>query len=239
MDCNQPLSDDQISAALDGSADEQTQQHLKDCPDCQSRLNDARHFESNLTSKLFRHDCPSANRLRDYAMAFMNTAQAAEMATHLEICARCRAELAEIQAFLSADEVILEAESPEVTETSAQIFAKLGDLILRPVRGQMVAAVRGEAQEPMRFETEGLTLFIEIEHKQDVYTVIGQIIATDQDRWGGALVECRQDNRVIATAFVKEVGIFSCDMPEARPFDLRIIPETGQSVFISNIQPGP
>ena len=237
MDCNQPLSDDQITAALDNELDELAQEHLNGCPACQARLESARRFESRLKQRLYRFECLPPNLLRDYAMDLLDSGQVSRVDAHLGNCPLCRNEVADLRAFLEVDELEI-AESPAQPESSLlDIFKRFGDLIPRPASARPASVLRGVGREPMQFEAEDLTLFIEIEKQQNGYAVMGQIIAIEQDKWIGALIECRQENQVVATSFVSEAGIFSCELPDLQSTSLRIIPETGRPVFIENIQP--
>ena len=49
-----PLTDDQLSAALDGEADQVVLDHLERCPSCTARLEQARRAERALAGRLYR-----------------------------------------------------------------------------------------------------------------------------------------------------------------------------------------
>jgi anti-sigma factor RsiW len=239
MESNLHLTEDQISAALDGMIDDGTRQHLEDCAACQALLAEAGQRENTLMDILFRHDCPSPDSLRDFAMTLLGDLENAAVLSHLQDCALCRAELAEMRAFVNSDELALE-EAPQAVSAkdSTDIFTQLGDLLLRGSTGRALPALRGEDQDLITFETEGFTMLIEIVQEAGAYAVMGQIIAANLSDWIGALVECRQEKQVRATAFVSEAGIFRCAPSVTGPINLRIIPESGRPIFVQDIKPG-
>src|SRR5438128_6726342 len=103
MKCNHPppLTPDQLSDAIDGSADEAVRAHLADCPSCAARLADARLAEERLRARLFRWDCPTSQQLGDYEQGRLAAPEAATVASHVEQCVRCTQELAELRAFMA------------------------------------------------------------------------------------------------------------------------------------------
>ena len=68
---NSPLSEDTLSAVIDGLVDDETSAHLAQCPGCRARLEAARAVEHSLHTRLYRFDCPSSQELADYHLGFV------------------------------------------------------------------------------------------------------------------------------------------------------------------------
>ena len=68
MECSSPppLTDDQLSAALDQTAVPDVIDHLASCASCAERLAAAQQAEQSLRSALYRWDCPAPQTLADY-----------------------------------------------------------------------------------------------------------------------------------------------------------------------------
>src|SRR5262245_19268329 len=102
MQCSSPppLTDNQITAALDGEADPAALAHLAQCPSCSARLADARRFERRAQRRLYRWDCPSSQLLGDYHLGLVTPGDERTVRRHLAQCARCAEELEELRRFL-------------------------------------------------------------------------------------------------------------------------------------------
>src|SRR5689334_6461597 len=101
MQCSEPpaLTDDQISAALDGASEPGVRDHLARCTSCARRLQQAQQIEQGLHRRLLRWDCPAPLELADYQLRRASPDEARAIELHLAGCARCRDELAELGAF--------------------------------------------------------------------------------------------------------------------------------------------
>ena len=68
MECSSPppLTDDQLSAALEQNAAPDVIDHLASCASCAARLDAAQQAEQSLRSALYRWDCPAPQTLAEY-----------------------------------------------------------------------------------------------------------------------------------------------------------------------------
>src|SRR5687768_13842228 len=98
-----PLNDEILSAVLDGDAAPEVLAHLESCADCAARLALARRFEGALSQRLHRWDCPPAQQLGDYHIGLVSFAEQRRIATHLEVCVACSAEIEELRVFLAEE----------------------------------------------------------------------------------------------------------------------------------------
>ena len=216
MPCNNPppLSDETISAILDGDTTPETEAHLQQCGDCAARLVEARQWEHAIAGQLHRWDCPSPQELGDYHLGSVTQARQRSIAAHLDVCVRCSAEIEDLRVFV-ADEVAAPIRSTETTTGQSQPRGRLRAMVaqlLPRTPGFAGAALRGSGDGPMIAQCSAATIVLEAQQlEQQTVRLTGQIAdeAGEQERWDGALVEVRQDNVLIAVAFVDDLGGFN------------------------------
>jgi hypothetical protein len=235
MDCRipPPLSDDQLSSALDGDADTEVQEHLTACPSCTARLEQARRIEQGLR-KLAFWDCPSPEELGEYELAMLDTAASQAVAAHLGGCGRCRAELEDLRALLGTPEPAARPAVPAAAPRPTPLRARLGELIARllPVPAAPALALRGAASRTLTAEAGDLTLMLDMTDAGQGVRIEGQLIGDALDPWLGAVVELRQGGALQSAALVDEFGGFSLGPLPAAPADLRITGEHGGTILL-------
>ena len=67
-----PLTEDQLSVALDGTADTAVHAQLSRCPYCAEQLAAARQIETALNQHLYRWDAPSPEALAAYVLSWLD-----------------------------------------------------------------------------------------------------------------------------------------------------------------------
>lgn len=239
-----PLSDDQLSTALDGEADAAVQQHLDQCPACAARLAQAHQIESHLKTQLHgmelqRQDCPPSHRLGEYHLGLVSQADERTMLRHIEQCRYCRAELDELRLFLSPQPAPAQQPAPARRRT---IGPRLGELVARllpsaEARTRPALALRGGAAAgPIMAEVEGTTLMLDLQPSADgSVLVLGQLIGDDVEHWVGALVELRQAGALLLTTVVDDLCSFSCERVPPGLASLRITDEQGRALLLDDV----
>jgi len=237
MQCSAPpaLTDDQISAAIDGAADPAVQAHVAQCPGCAQRLVHARQMEQSLRTRLYRWDCPSPQQLADYQLRRVDAGQARAIEAHLAGCARCTEELADLGQFLAAD-APLEAPQPAPMRPKASPW---GALFARPQPQRPAVALRGAGAGPLMAVAGDTTIFLDVQPAAGQIAMQGQLVDADQDRWVGALVEVRQSGALVATAEVDDLGSFACAALPAGATELRITPQHGRMIVLTDLELNP
>jgi anti-sigma factor RsiW len=234
-----PITDDQISAALDGLADPTVQNHIAQCPGCAVRIEQAQSLEATLKRTLNRWDCPPSQRLGEYVLALIaNPSAERSIIRHLDQCARCKAEVAELGAFLSADTASVKAQQPvqQPARAEAAWGQSFGRILARIIPRSPALALRGAATGPIMAEADGTTVVLDVQRvAEGQVTILGQVVAADQDLWTGALVELRQSGAIQATTTADDLGSFSCGPFAAGPIQLAITPPVGQTVVLPQI----
>ena len=236
MDCSAPppLTDDQLSAALDAVEDDGVRSHLVRCAFCAGRLAHARALEQRGAGALYRWDCPPAAALRDYHMGLVGPADAATLASHVQRCPRCAAELNELAVFLGPDA------APPLTPSrppAPRAWPGLRELVASLMPRAAGPALRGAGRQPLLATAGDIAVLIDFAPAADgTVALIGQLIdAEDQDRWAGALVEVRQAAELRATATLDEAGGFACAAVAPGPAELRITDLDGTSLHVPHI----
>jgi hypothetical protein len=237
-----PLTDDQISDALDGLADADVHAHLDSCPACAARLVEARRLEVRLHADLRRWDCPPPQLLADYHLGRVDAEQDRALIRHLTGCASCRAEVEELRMFLLDDEPQPGAVPTFATRQPAapapQRRTALGPLIASLLPRAAASVLRGAAPTSVQAEAGDATILLDIQSSGGQAIVQGQVVAEDQERWTGALIELRQSGALRATAPVDDLGTFTLGPLPIAIVELRLSPPGGRMVVIPDVDLG-
>lgn len=226
------LTEDQISAAIDGEADDSVREIIASDPATAAFVEEARKFENTLRQKLYRWDCPGTQELANYHQGLLSVFEASVIEEHVRHCSKCQQDLAELQDFLAAD---LDDDSSLELEHKLSIdmrFRRSEELLIQPHLSSEMALVemRGEDDNKRSFQVNaiGLTLFLEAEPEDEEWEITGAIVADDVEEQPGLkhiIVEFWQDNRLIAAIFTDEDGNFETKiaLEAEQPFILRAI----------------
>jgi len=238
MECSSPpaLSDDALSAILDGAAAESALDHLAACPSCAARVQEARQAERLLRARLRRFDCPPPDRLGEYHLSMLPADEERAIRSHLATCVRCQEELEQLRTFMLADD-------PEALPAPAPAFAaprrverrppRLRELVARLLPPAPSMALRGAATRTRTYEAGGVTVLLDLQPSAGGVVVAGQLLADNEEQWAGALVEARQSGALVATAALDDLAMFRIGPLAAAPADLRIASPAGASFVIA------
>lgn len=232
------LDDIEIAKYVDGEADEIVAAHIKECQFCLEKANRWALSQNRLKKQLYRTSCPSPMELGDYHLRLLAAPQMLLVAQHIQECAFCRREVAELADFLK-DHV------PEVglLKRAKLLFARLtggpavSGMLEEGSFGPALLALRGEAKGPLTFGADGIIVILEIEPgSEGTAKILGQVAAEDQDQWTGALVELRQGPRLLFSSTVDDLGAFRFEgvLPGAQR--LRIISKDSSLIVVSNFE---
>jgi hypothetical protein len=211
----EPLSDADILAFVEGEAGAEIVAHIQQCPHCATLAADYARLQHGLRQRLFRFDCPAAQRLGEFYLDLLPPEQRAEIAAHLERCVRCQDDLEALHQFMTG--VPLEI-APGWLAVVRRVVARL----VPPTPGfgpslapqPAYAGLRGPvAAGPQRYAADDLSIDLAVEDDRSqpgrrlligLVTRPGQDLAVLED----TPVELRQDGRSVATARVDDVGNF-------------------------------
>jgi anti-sigma factor RsiW len=228
-----PLTEDQITVALDGEAEPSIYDHLARCESCAARLAQAQQFERTLKAGLRRWDCPAPQQLSDYHLGLVSQDDARAIARHLEHCARCSDEIEEMRTFLIAD---ASPRLPAPRPPARPRRLRPTELIARLLPRAPALAVRGSVG-PIKAEADGVTIFLDVQPADGGRVILmGQVVADAKERWVGALVELRQAGILCATAALDDLGSFSAGPLPAGSTELRVTPVSGPSLVLLDIE---
>jgi hypothetical protein len=93
--CRRPpsLNDIDLIAAVDGEAEEEVLDHLRDCPHCAQRAQDIDELQQLLRQRLYRILCPSSDDLLAYRQGWLDERRRLDLRDHLRDCPHCGREL--------------------------------------------------------------------------------------------------------------------------------------------------
>lgn len=237
MECSNPppLTDDQISAVIDGSADPEVEAHLAACASCASRYAAARHFEQATKLQLYRQDCPPAQELADYHWGLLAHNVSTAIGEHLRSCPLCIAEREELRLFL-ADEHLTQPQAPPAPAPRLNLHTILAQIL----PGAPALALRGHADEPIVAEAGEHTILLSLRHEGTrAISITGQLLASPEEPWHTALVEVRQGGELSYMGRLDARGGFQCNLPSREPVDLRFIAEGEPAILITTLSLSP
>jgi len=194
------LDDTQIISYVEGEADEVIVAHLKKCPYCAERATRITLFQNQLRARLYRSTCPSSMELGDYHLGLLPASQKLVVAQHVRECPHCRREIAELEEFLAEPDVQL-----GLMEPVKRLVAQLISSGSAPAFG----ALRGESKGPLLFEADGVVITLDVSPGPNgQVSILGQVVADDQDSWTGANVELQQEDTSSLTTSLDDLGAF-------------------------------
>jgi hypothetical protein len=231
MECNTPppLTDDELSLALDGLADDGIQQHLVQCPACAERLDAMRQFETDLQGRLRRFECPPPRQLADYHVGMLDDEVSAAVQKHVVECPRCQKELEMLVGFLNlspqelvADKIIPLFPSKNVLRAgSVQVIGSL--------------ALKGLDDETSHDAKAGsASIFLESKAAPKGYVLTGQVVDSQVD-WTGAIAEAWQEGTQQQVRLLDDMGEFSFELTGRTPVTLHITSAGGLILTVENI----
>ncbi len=241
MECTipPPLSDEDLSLALDGMASQSVLDHLAQCEGCAARLEEARQFELSLKARLFRIECPKPDELGDYQLARISGERIQAIEAHLTRCPHCRSELEEIRTFLREEIASPPTRRPvprrvENDRRPSRNWLQTLATLLPPVPQ---AVLRGASNERIiRAQTEDGTMVRLAAHVEDDRVVVQGQILGDPAVWVGALVEVRQADHLRVITTVLESGQFRFELASTDDLiRLKISSATGSMIVVNNV----
>jgi anti-sigma factor RsiW len=239
MTCISPpeLPDASLLKFLDGEADEQVERHLQKCEHCRARANALARMQGNLTRSLYRFECPSPNTLGEYHMGLLTRSDEEEVRTHLERCPHCSAEVARLEAYMSALREDLEVSQAErVKVWVARLVSGVeGALASGPRLAPVAAGVRGDEDEPLIFTAEGAQIALDIhadEQKSGKSVLMGLVTGLDVEGWQ---VQIWQDAELVAKARIDPSGNFLFQDLSSGEYDL-ILSDAETEIHIPTVK---
>ncbi len=239
-----PLTEDEISSVVDGNVSRRARAHLRRCGFCAARVAEARRIESTLAGRLHRFDCPSAQHLGDYAFGLLDEAEARAIIPHLESCARCSGELADLREFLQSDapRTAAAADSMEVAQKTERQTrpSRLGidEIVARLLPRAPGLAFRGTSmgREPMVAEVGDTVITLEVQPAtREKVHLTGMLATLEPEAWDGAVALLWIDGEVREATTLDENGGFAFGPMPSGIATVRITPEHGATLVVPEI----
>ena len=233
MGCNsrETLTEEQLSAAIDGQASDNVLEHLASCPICSARLALARTAETTMRTRLYRFDCPSSQELTDYHMGLVNSTTDRQITRHLALCVTCQAEIETLRSFMHTDHPYAHLVAP--TQAAPSLSSALHDLIASILPPTPQLALRGNSLRNLTARAGSTTLMLVPERdKSGQLTLAGQILDDDIDQWIGAQVEIYHNEHISHSSMIDELGGFALHAIPSETITLRVIPHKGRAIKV-------
>lgn len=255
MSCRFPpsLSDDMLFDAAVGNASNDTLNHLKDCEYCEERLHEVHQFIQAFEALLPRIDCPSPQKIVEYALTLSDTSNMPDMHSdaereqirmHLTECVSCSGELARWQKAEALPDVLDETKphvKPPQGKGTSQPHQRLE--LAAQYRGNVpdAASIRyrdGSSDEYFLDILAGnITLFLELRRSTDHWLLTGQLIDHDPThQWTGAGIELWQDGELVTLEILSEENDFKLNLNTLTPIDLRIHAANQRPLILEGVQ---
>jgi hypothetical protein len=170
--------------------------------------------------------------LGEYHLHLLAASEMLVIGQHLRKCPHCAHEVAQLESFL--DDQRLHPED-SLLGRAKLLIARLMDpeeLAFKPA----ATALRGESRGPITVAVEDIVIVLDLQPAAGSVTILGQIAASAQNDWTGALVELRRDNNLQVSGTVDELGAFRCDKVTPGSQELRITSRNGAIVVMANFE---
>ncbi len=228
MECTSPpaLDTRQLSAYVDGIADQQVIAHLARCPYCRAQARQLAAWQNRLTTRLYRLTCPTSEELGEYQLGLLQPDRVTAIQQHLRECPHCTREVLQLVDYLRDLAPTIEFTPLERVKV---LIAKLvsggaGDRQPgRPVFAPVMAGVRGEAEGPSIFQVDDVQIAIEIQDDAEqagAKIVLGLVTGLDST---GLNVILRHADQLVAATSVDRSGNFLIPRLQPGQYELSLI----------------
>jgi anti-sigma factor RsiW len=229
--CTKPgtFADWEFEASLDGAPSPEFTVHIAECAACAQRLGhlqrEADELNQVLPEPYERQDCPNGETLLAYRWGALDVAQQAVLARHLQTCAFCADDVAQLLGPISTTVPILRA--PGMTPDADDLLMRVGRTLsviaarLFSPPAELIPALRGD---PDATEKAVLTykiaerdweLMLMPSAQAAGYMLSGQLLGPSMDELSMASVTVLADNQFVQEAALDDSGWF--DLPDLPP----------------------
>jgi len=228
------IQDGDLMAFLDSEASTLVVDHLNRCPACQADTGDLAALAGEMGAALFRVACPPVDDLLAYQANLLGLGEQAQIRLHVQGCAHCQLELAELAAIpQSAAQAVTQA-PVTLSDQLRRVGKRLMDAVLVTPPAQSALQLRGDEQTRLVYEAGGFRVILAKVPPmvaENIWQIEGQMMAESDaaqallDRPGAlaiSLVAGDQAGGVVAEDVVDEVGFFFLEGVTAGLFTLRI-----------------
>lgn len=232
MECSTPppLSDETLSAVLDGELTETTRQHLAQCPFCVGRLEEMRKMDTVIMNKL-RPVHPSPQQIGDYLLGYLDAELVDSLQHHLEWCPLCQNELELHQQYVKIEEE--PALNPIISLWPPHDISR--EKAVR-INGSNVLKGLNDDETTHDVRVGTARIFLEMSTTPKGYLLSGQVIDSEQN-WASAAAELWQADAFQQVSVLDEGAEFRFEFTAASPVSLYITPpgSGGATIAIEDI----
>ncbi len=241
MNCIGPLTpgDAELLAYADRAASPAVQQHVSACPACQERALQLALEQQTFGKLLHRAGCPAPIALGEYHLGVASAPQASELAEHLAVCPACRAELADLAAFMKRLRQPVVEGAEDLFGSLRTVVARLSISPLAGPSGVFVPALRGPDSDseraPVVYEAEDVLVTVDswTERPGQSDRVVGGLVAGPVDFTNA---EASMDDEGFTPSPIDDLGNFLLSNVSPGVHTLLIrLPATGIQIQIDGL----
>ena len=241
--CQMPpeLTEDELSALIDGEADERVRDHVLHCAYCAGRLVSAKQVESRLRMALYRRDCPTSIELAQYQMDMLDSSEdKARIEAHLKTCPHCRQDVQDWQRFIDEDDLTMtnqpESKSDKIISMPATPSERI--VLFPEIVSEPKSAVRGDAQVKRIIATaDTTTIRLAFESLPDAGLKLTIQLSSQEVDWREGMVTVQQDGQTIAVCQINTYQIATCELPQVTPISLRFVAADETLIEFNDVTP--
>lgn len=233
------LTEDELSALIDGEADPRSQEHIRQCPHCARRLSQAKQIEEGLYKAFYRRGCPASLELGQYHTHLLDNPERRDwIETHLRTCVRCRQDLQALRDAIDKEEEDMQRSVPDNIIAMPLPNSRRIVLFYEPeanARGNL----RGNNPRLKRIvaKADSTTISLSFEDlPDDRLKVTAQLLSSDVD-WRSGMVSVQQDAQTVAVCHLNDYRIGVCELPGTAPISLRFIAMDETLIEFNDVTP--
>ena len=209
-------------AYMDGEAGAGVVEHLQRCAYCANEVRTLAATQRQLLAGLYRFDCPTPQRLSDYALELLTADERTRVAAHVMDCPRCADELQTLRTFVSVEP------APQVSPM-ARLRRLVATLVVPPQGTPAYTTLRGgeaPASQTYRAEDVSLTVTVEAEPQRERYTLAGLVVQEPVSQEHGETasrtdaVHLFRAGQLIGTQALDDLGSFAFEALQAGAYRL-------------------
>lgn len=223
-----------LMAFLDAIADERVVQHVHSCSACFQRTQELAELQATLTTKFYRHSCPTAEKLAAFQQSELRGNEHLVVSQHVRQCPHCAQELA----------ILAIKERATVSDWIRTVVKRIEAIPLTPRTelADLRSHPEATASSVQIYQADSMDVIVRLQpslvHKQEwdlsgVVHIGGQVPDTIE----AGKVELYQGSGLIAISHISSRGQFSFTALEKGSYDLALV-WSDREIVVRGVQVG-
>ena len=235
VECINPgeIREGDLIAYLDGTAPAGVSSHVARCPACAADVVSMRKTQALITASMIRVDCPATDELLEYQAGLLGKKDAQRIKRHVQGCADCQHELAELAAPL------VTANRLSLLERLRLAGQEILTAMLLPPAPQPAFALRGGEQHRYEYGANGYRVQLVLSAAESAvngWQIEGRIAQDNPSQPLLGTVTLWQADALIVSEELNEFGFFVFENIRVGDYSLHLeLPASRTLVVIENL----